>query len=343
MRVAYPRGSFKPPDFQFRGVYAYCDSLGFFVRGIPFPGTRTEWQRALGRPVVFDVCKDQHDLVCGYVVTVHQPTERNLHVLDALQQHFKALLFRADIACDWTFATEEERRQFRLWLEGTLLLRWRRKGEMFHYVDDGDDDEDADTLYWTGIRGRKWPNRNLRLYDDLPCRAPSGEQHCVHLELCFFRAHTCRKQGMHKPTDVLRLDPRTLFAKHTKLMEGVERFKLKVIRDDIERDRQRHLRRKYHSEFQHYFMDKFCRITPRQITYALEKTGRLRAQWLKDKGTNWLRETIPFDVLEIPTRMITPLFGGRFSKYSMNSMNPPSDSTHSQPRRYPPFKATYAA
>jgi len=281
-------------------VCLYPDTLEFFVRRRPYAGIRTEWEFALGRPVILTPCKDRNRNVCGHRITIHQPNPDELPVLDQLQRRFGALLIRLDFAIDWIFASGTEKQRWREWLEKTVLLRWRRKGKMHdHMRDDGDEK----TLYWIRQKDRaRRSTRNLKLYDDEKASKRLGE-HCVHLELCFFRSASCKAQGIYRPSDILGLNPRGLFDKHVKLVSGVDDYLRHRVRREVKAYRERHLACKYSSERSRDFHDRFCLLVPARVQYVLQQTGELRAQTLKDRHPHWLKKTLSIDILNLPNRM----------------------------------------
>jgi len=276
---------------RFVAVYAYVDTLEFFVRRHPRKGIRAEWESALGRKKVqLNKCRDRNGNLCGYRITIQRPKLYERDILDQLQERYRAVLRRFDVAIDWTFLTEAEKELWRSWLEQHVLLRWHR-GKMHDY---------CGTLYWIRQIDRKRTiPRNLKIYSSRPSKV-SGEQHCVHVELSFFRAASCRAQRIHKTSDLFALNPRTLVGKHVKLVEGVEEFLQKRIRAAIKDDRARHLATKYHSEKSRDFCDKHCRVTPQQVRYYWKQRG-LRAQVLKARAG--LKKTVAIDALKLPFRI----------------------------------------
>jgi hypothetical protein len=98
-----------------------------------------------------------------------------------------------------------------------LVLKWRPKGAM-HEV--------SDTVYWGRHRHSR---RNLVLYTDKHNKM-TGELDCVHLELRFLRSDIIRKQGIARPSDLIKLDPKALFAKHLKWTNLADRYVKKITR-----------------------------------------------------------------------------------------------------------------
>jgi hypothetical protein len=55
-------------------------------------------------------------------------------------------------------------------------------------------------------------------------------------------------QGIHRPSNILALNPRCLFNRHLKRVSGVDDYLRHRVRQEIKADRERHLVHKYSSE-----------------------------------------------------------------------------------------------
>ena len=75
------------------------------------------------------------------------------------------------------------------------------------------------------------------LYDDKPNRI-TGEVDCVHFELRLIGAEVTRRQGLHKPSDLLALNPQQLFERHVKWTNAGASYVKKLMRQQHDQPEQ---------------------------------------------------------------------------------------------------------
>jgi len=256
-----------------------------------------------------------HGVLQGYRLIVNEPCPALLPVLDRLAAIHGATVARVDVAVDWLTRTTDEAK----WLESFLLkyalLRWRRKQAMRDVATWW-----PTTHYWCQRRPRR--SRDLVLYVK-----NDGDRDYAHLELRFFGTQSCRRQGWHRPLDLLALDPAALFERHVRLSFDIDRYIQQSVRRQVNdammaaRDVSRS--RPIHPVRANWETGAWLAA---HIRAAWESSGCYRAQWLKDHAPRSIRTPASLlQVMAIPTEL-TPVRTAPFTpplpKTPMKSSNP---------------------
>jgi hypothetical protein len=175
-------------------------------------------------------------VLVGWRLILNQPSPATILALDSLALRYKGVISRLDIAVDVPAADLQDQ------VRQTAVLRWRPKGQMY---------DSANVTYWIDYRNRR-PYRNLAVYADKASRI-TGEA-CVHLELRFMRAQSVRAQGIHRPRDLLNINPQALFDKHIKWSDAGTKHVQIMSRKAVQQAQ-----------------------NPRMISYALHRSKRWKA------------------------------------------------------------------
>ncbi|MCK1547168.1 hypothetical protein IVB12_35915 [Bradyrhizobium sp. 179] len=185
-------------------VEAYLDTLELTYPRRP-KGLLAEARAILGRPVWFKDISDAEGNRWGVRLHLHQPTPELLTALDK----YGGSLSRFDIAFD-IFPFDMSIELMAKVIRECAILRWRRPQAMFEF---------ESTLYWTEWHlGQIRPDRNLAEYHDLPSKIDAGKP-AVHLELRFQTSDAAKAQNLHRPSQLIRLNPRALFDKHIRILD----------------------------------------------------------------------------------------------------------------------------
>src|SRR5262245_27525440 len=183
-------------------VSAYLDSVEVYfgcLKQAQLRRLRTNW----------DIRRCRHGF--GYRLICNQGSRHKrqrldpsrLKRLDSLCKKFHGVVHRADVALDIQCENPEA---LRLQIRSQAILRWKRTGLMH---------EIGHTTYWEQLRSGKALRRNLVLYPATFNRI-TGELDTVHFELRLHQAQVVRNQGIRQPSDLLTINPRTLFNKHVR-------------------------------------------------------------------------------------------------------------------------------
>jgi hypothetical protein len=294
------------------GVVAYLDTVELFLPHLS-KGTRTTIEDALGRRVRITPCRcnmgdrdtsnwssvkggianraiagmrrsrDWPQSTVGYRVTLHQPNQQMLGVLDRIP----GILFRFDIAIDFITRNQADADYLRDWNEKHVLLLWRRRGPTH---------DEADGSYRIKQKGRKRRSaRDLLDYSSVikPSKIITGEPN-AHLELRFQKAAACRKE-VRRVTDLITLDPAKLLHKHLRLSVISERFVVKAIRETIKEDRVRYAGREAST-----FGDRYRASLPHRVRSFLHRYG---ATWIKDNCPKAAKSHPLNTVFQIPNHL----------------------------------------
>jgi len=184
-------------------VEAYIDTLELTYPRRP-KGLLAEARAILGRPVWFKDISDAEGNRWGVRLHLHQATPELLMALDK----YGGSLSRFDIAFD-LFPFDMSTELMAKVIRECAILRWRRPQAMLEF---------ESTLYWTEWHlGHIRPDRNLAEYHDLPSKI-DGRQ-TVHLELRFQTSDAAKAQNLHRPSQLVRLNPRALFDKHIRILD----------------------------------------------------------------------------------------------------------------------------
>jgi hypothetical protein len=237
-------------------AYAYIDSVELFFSRLS-PSQRSAIERAHGR---LEECTDRKGRLWGYRLIVNGPDKRSLSALDRTQRRYRGVISRFDIAIDAPAAVKSL-------IQSRALLRWGR-GSM-HDV--------GETTYWIWWGHKRRPPRNLLLYGDRPSKI-TGELDVAHLELRFLRAHAVRREGIHRVSDLLHINPKELFSKHVKWTTAAEEFVRKAQRRAVQEDR-----KKYRGQTVNDFSDYYRANISNRVRGTLQRLGYDRAQNLKNK------------------------------------------------------------
>jgi hypothetical protein len=230
---------------------ASLDTCELFFRLQP-PAVFREIAR-LGR---IEPCRTPQGLVIGFRVIRNRPDIVWLQQADQLAHRFGGKVHRFDIALDVA-----PRPGLRELLTTTAVVKWSLKGCMHDTEPDG-----TGTTYWG--RGR----RRLALYGDKPNRI-TGELDCVHFELRLIGARIIGRQGIHRPADLIGLNPRKLFDRHVMWSDAGARLVQKAMRRASNEYRER-----YKGQRLDAFMDDFVAGRPKAARTILREIGLNRSQ-----------------------------------------------------------------
>jgi hypothetical protein len=302
----------KPPSWwNITDVLAYLDTIELIL-GYVSKGTKHSLAAALGvtgkeanRRIQFKECKVKGKLV-GYRLCVNQPNESALYVLDRLLQalRWRASFYRFDVALDFLTCNDCEARWLKNWLASHVLLRWRRGGPI-HDI--------ATTTCWNRQKGRKKRSaRDLVAYptDDPKPNGISGTR--AHLELRFQNGAACRKQGIHRPSDLITLDVAALFERHLRLSFVGDEWVRRRVRAAVQADRARH---RHHNRQLEAFADRYRADLAGNVEAVYRAAGWDRATFLRDhfprlrkKSKSYplsavfcIPETLTFDPISVTT------------------------------------------
>jgi len=251
-------------------IAAYLDTVEIW-----FPLLRIEDYRKVARHGRLEECRTRYGRLIGCRLIRNQPSKAWLQQADQLARSYRGMLHRVDVALDM-----EPRPGLRELIVTTAVLKWAAKTGMH---------DNGCTMYWVY---RKCSRRNLVLYDDRPNRI-TGELDCLHLELRLIGADIIRRQGFHKPSELLRLNPRQLFDKHVKWSEAGEAYVKTIMRKESDKQRKR-----YAGQQLSPWMDRFLGSFPKQVNYQLRRLGLNRSQNLGKEVRNRVES-----VLAIPAEL----------------------------------------
>jgi hypothetical protein len=176
---------------------------------------------------------------------------------------------RFDLAIDIQPDRLEQAGEIKQRILQTAVLRWRKAGPML--------DLENGTYWVKWEKGQRRYSRNLVLYGDRHNRF-TGEVDCVHLELRFLRPNTIRKQGIHFPRDLLKLNPKEVFNKHVAFSNAGMKYAQEIVRRHVKEDIEKQKGRQAS-----IFVDRYREAIHRRIAYVLRRTGQDRAQTVKDR------------------------------------------------------------
>jgi hypothetical protein len=276
------------PD-PFGGIkqVAYVDTVELFFRGYLPRGIRERLRQIHGREPRTTPVK-----LHGFRLTVQKPSIAVLMELDRWQGRYNATVCRFDVAVDLLPEEPGQLERLNHLLRSHLILKWRTKGPMLDY---------DDRTYWVEQKSRKrsskrHSNRDLLLYSDRPSKI-SGEP-CAHLELRFHRTQACKREGVQRATDLVRLDPSKLFGKHIGWSDAGDRHAAKLIKRAVKEDQER-----YRGKTTNPLTDLYRASIARKVSSLLKRSGSDRAQSVKDQhpGMNIKMEGI--SMLHLPDQL----------------------------------------
>lgn len=249
---------------------AYIDTVEIFLRSCP-RGLRKKINDVQGAGPRIDPSGTQGH-VWGYRISVHQPKNQTLHLLDEVIAKYHGTLCRFDVAFDFSGISAR-------WLEQRCILRWRRPGPMH---------DEPNGVYWVSQTARrKRSNRDVALYADRPSKI-TGEIDCTHFELRFYGTESVRREGFDRPSQLIGLNPERQFRKHIKLVdfddEAADRFKRRFIRRQVKRlaRNDRGLPPRNRSQKERYFLDRYQASYARRVYFVYDKVIHSRVQRVKD-------------------------------------------------------------
>jgi hypothetical protein len=249
---------------------------------------RPEHYREVKRLGRIEPCRTRDGRLIGFRLIKNLPSAEWLLKADRLVRRYGGVLHRLDIALDLT-----PRPGLRELLTTTAVLKWSLKGRMH----DTDPDGTTYSTYWCPSRSR----RNLALYDDKPSRI-TGELDCVHFELRLIGARIIRGQGIHRPADLIGLNPKQLFDRHLMWSNAGARLVRRLMRDASDEQRQR-----YAGQRLSPFMDDYVAGAPMRAGWYARETGRDRSQNINREDVR--RHRIE-PVLNIPNELFWPIAAG---------------------------------
>src|SRR5262245_30326026 len=183
-------------------VWPYVDTIEVY-----FAVLRPEQRQRLRRDWWLRRCRHGfgYKLICNQSSKKERKrlTPSRLRRLDTLCDKFHGVVSRVDVALDIQVDDPVALHQQ---IRAMAILRWKINGSMF---------ENGDTTYWEPLKSGKPLRRNLVLYSDRHNRI-TGELDSVHFELRLYQAQVVRNQGITRPSDLLRINPRLWFNKHVK-------------------------------------------------------------------------------------------------------------------------------
>ena len=178
--------------------------------------------KAITFTVIVTECRSRNKALSGYWISRHQPKLKMLHALDDLQaRHRGAVVRRFDIAVDFGRDTVKEAAAYARWLLTHTVMRWLRPGSMTDFESGG--------VCWIDHEGRKrLPNRNLDLYSDFASKLT--KRPAAHLEIRIQSTAACKREGVRRVLDVLKIIPAKLCDKHLALSDIGERQAKKIVK-----------------------------------------------------------------------------------------------------------------
>jgi hypothetical protein len=214
-------------------------------------------KQEIGRYDRVDDCTRRDGELMGYRLMRNWPSLSPawLRKLDLLTSTHHGVLHRVDTAVE--MAPRLGRYEY---IRNSGVLKWSPKQCMWQV---------GRTVYWQDESRRN--RRNLVLYDDKPNRI-TGEVECVHFELRLIGAEVIRRQGFHKPSDLLRLNPQQLFEKHVKWSDAGAKHVEAMIRKEEEQERLAQ------GEELSPWMQQWLTNTPARVAYLAQALGLDRAQ-----------------------------------------------------------------
>jgi hypothetical protein len=260
-------------DFHY-DVTAYLDTVECFL-----PRLTTEQYRTCRRFGQIKECRNHRDQLWGYRLILNQPDPQTLLRVDPLVEQYRGTVCRFDLAIDIQAPDPEAVKQLIL---RQAVLRWRRRGPMHEAGEHRDE-----TVYWS--YGKGWRTKNLVIYADKHNRF-TGELGCVHLELRFLRTKTVRVQGVHRITDLFKVNPKALFDRHVKWSDDADKYVLKVIRKAVKEDIAR-----WQNKPTHQFA-RYRASLPALLKTRMRIAGVDRAQTIKDRGRDMKAITCPLPI-----------------------------------------------
>jgi hypothetical protein len=249
-------GVAKPaPTSQPDGSITYIDTTELY-----FGPLRWEAYQDIARHGRVKKCTNRHGHCVGYLLIVNQPTRAKIRQIDQLWEKYKGTVHRFDVATDRAKIPAS-----RAHIEATAILKWSPKGKLKY---------DGNTAYWIDWSQHKRSRRQLVLYDDRPSKVT--QQPCIHFELRFLRAKVVRRQGVHRPRDLLRLNPQELFDRHVSWSNAADQFVKKLMRKQTQQVRKRN--RYGQNTKLNRFIDKYLGSIHKRIAYVLDCSGMNKAQ-----------------------------------------------------------------
>lgn len=164
------------------------------------------------------------------VITVHSPSDETLLMLDTICKVAKGTVTRFDIALDHHSGNPQAMKS---WLVKHAVVKHRPKATRPR--SNGDDPpplmmrDVGDTTYWHNQTNRiKCTRREIVCYADRVSKVT--REPCCHFELRIQQADAVRRNGVHKPSDIARLNPAELFARNVTLIDISYHQKERLIR-----------------------------------------------------------------------------------------------------------------
>ena len=255
-------------------VHAYIDTTEIW-----FPLLRLDALREISRHGEVKECRKQRtgDLI-GYRLIRNQPSQAWLRTADQLASKHRGVLHRVDVAVNM-----RPKPGLREQIVSTAVLKWSRKDRM------GDEGR---TVYWLDLSKRN--RRNLVLYDDKPNKV-TNEPRCVHLELRLYGADVVRRQGLSKPSDLLRLNPKQLFDRHVKWSTAGANYAKNLMRKEHSK-----FRRRYAGKQLSPLLDRYVSDIAGRVAHLTHRLGLDRSQNVEATGAAKSRVSPP---ISIPTAM----------------------------------------
>ena len=220
-----PHGSNSKSAQYGQAAHPYGDTVEIW-----FPPLRVAALREIRRYGRVEECRKRTGDIIGYRLICNQPSRAWLRTADHLASKHHGVLHQVDVALDMPPAPG-----LRELIVSSAVLKWSRKQRM---------QDDHDTVYWLDLSKRN--RRNLVLYDDKPSKV-TNQPRCVHLELRLYGAATVRRQGLHKPSDLIGLNPKQLFDRHVKWSNAGANYTKNLMRQEHNKFRRRYAGKKLKS------------------------------------------------------------------------------------------------
>jgi hypothetical protein len=195
-------------NFQNTLVIGYIDTIG--LRWDKYPPQdlvkqlRREYGRSMVGPKEVTYQRGDRRYSRGWKIEINQPTVETLLELDARAGWDPFTLYRVDLACDFTCATQNEADYLQATFDNLLVQKWRRLGA-WSYEYEG-----------TTYSGPNHKRCKIVRYKDRHSKAKATP--CAHVELRLLGADACRDAGLTLDVLACGLDLRDLLTRRAKLM-----------------------------------------------------------------------------------------------------------------------------
>lgn len=193
------------------GVYGYPDTIRLHTSR---PLTKIERDRLVELAGARDrvktgVSEADYPGAWRYFTEITRPPRRALlYLREIAPQHY---INRLDLALDWTFDTDCEKRDATAFFR---MYHWQPRQRAASGLRFKSDPDSGATTRYTGMR---WDDRHVvASYDYKPCRI-TGEVHCLHIEWRTYRRGGVLSLGVGTIDDLLDFDHRAFWQERLRL------------------------------------------------------------------------------------------------------------------------------